>query len=52
MCKHYGRFGHEENNCFEIIGYPPGWGPMEEEGAKQGDLVVAKLVETKAEGRP
>jgi len=25
-CKHCGRLGHEEVNCFEIIGYPPGWG--------------------------
>jgi len=24
--KHCGRFGHEEANFFEIIGYPPGWG--------------------------
>ena len=24
MCKQCGRFGHEEANCFEIIGYPPG----------------------------
>ena len=26
MCKHCGRFGHDKSNCFEIIGYPSGWG--------------------------
>lgn len=25
-CKHCGRYGHDESNCFEVIGYPPGWG--------------------------
>ena len=25
-CKHCGRLGHEETQCYEIIGYPPGWG--------------------------
>jgi len=24
-CGHYGKFGHEEAGCFELIGYPPGW---------------------------
>ena len=26
-CKHCGKRGHEEANCFEIIGYPAGWMP-------------------------
>lgn len=25
-CKHCGRFRHDESSCFEIIGYPSGWG--------------------------
>lgn len=25
-CKVCGRFGHEESSCYEVIGYPPGWG--------------------------
>ncbi|KAJ8432692.1 hypothetical protein Cgig2_016365 [Carnegiea gigantea] len=25
-CKIYGRYGHEETVCYEVIGYPPGWG--------------------------
>jgi len=25
-CRHYGRYGHDETNCYEIIGYPPNWG--------------------------
>jgi len=24
-CKHCGRFGHGEANCYEVIGYPPRW---------------------------
>ena len=24
-CKHYCKYGHEEANCFELIGYPAGW---------------------------
>jgi len=25
-CKICGRYGHEESVCYEVIGYPPGWG--------------------------
>ena len=25
-CRHYGRYGHEESRCYEIIGYLPSWG--------------------------
>lgn len=25
-CNHYGKLGHEEASCFEIIGYPASWG--------------------------
>ena len=25
-CRHCGRIGHEEARCFELIGYPAGWG--------------------------
>ncbi|KAJ8423633.1 hypothetical protein Cgig2_028492 [Carnegiea gigantea] len=25
-CKHYGKLGHEETNCFELVGYPANWG--------------------------
>ena len=25
-CRHCGKYGHEEANCYEIIGYPPNWG--------------------------
>ena len=24
-CKHCGKLGHEEANCFELSGYPAGW---------------------------
>ena len=24
-CKHYGKYDHEEENCYEIVGYPTGW---------------------------
>jgi len=24
-CKHCGKLGHEEANCFELIGYSAGW---------------------------
>ena len=24
-CKHCGKYSHDETNCYEIIGYPPGW---------------------------
>jgi len=24
-CKHCGKIGHEEANCYELVGYPPGW---------------------------
>jgi len=26
-CNHCGKTSHEEQNCFEIIGYPAGWIP-------------------------
>ena len=26
ICKHYGKYGHEEANCYEIVGYPASWG--------------------------
>ncbi|KAJ8422737.1 hypothetical protein Cgig2_015545 [Carnegiea gigantea] len=25
-CKICGRYGHEDSICYEVIGYPPGWG--------------------------
>jgi len=25
-CTHCGKIGHEESNCFELVGYPLGWG--------------------------
>ena len=25
-CTHYGKPGHEQSNCCEIVGYPAGWG--------------------------
>jgi len=25
-CKHCGKLGHEETNCFELVGYPANWG--------------------------
>jgi len=25
-CKHCGKLGHEESNCFELVGYPASWG--------------------------
>ena len=25
-CKICGRYGHDENICYEVIGYPTGWG--------------------------
>ena len=25
-CKHFGKYGHEEANCYELVGYPPNWG--------------------------
>ena len=24
-CNHCGKTGHEEANCFELVGYPAGW---------------------------
>ena len=24
-CEHYGKLGHEEGMCFELVRYPPGW---------------------------
>ena len=26
MCKHCGKFGHDEAACYELIGYPASWG--------------------------
>ena len=23
--RHCGKYGHEENNCYELVGYPVGW---------------------------
>jgi len=37
-CKHCGRFGHDESSCFEIIGYPPGWGPREKGRGQERSL--------------
>ena len=25
-CRHCGQYGHDEVNCYEIIGYPSNWG--------------------------
>lgn len=25
-CRHCGRYGNDESNCYETIGYPPNWG--------------------------
>ena len=25
-CKHCGKLGHEESNCFELVGYSANWG--------------------------
>ena len=33
-CKHCGKIGHEEANCYELIGYPPGWGSRGVRGAR------------------
>ena len=35
-CKICGRYGHEEAVCYEVIGYPPGWGTVAED-----DKIVA-----------
>lgn len=47
-CKHCGRFGHEEANCFEILGYPRD--PVEKEEVEAEDPVAAELAEIEAEG--
>ncbi|KAJ3690345.1 hypothetical protein LUZ61_019509 [Rhynchospora tenuis] len=26
LCSHCGKIGHEISNCFELVGYPEGWG--------------------------
>jgi len=26
MCRHCGKYGHDESECYEIIGYPASWG--------------------------
>ena len=36
-CKHCDKFGHEESGCFEIIGYPPGWGSQGRSRGGQGN---------------
>ena len=30
-CMICGRYGHEEAACYEVIGYPLGWVPMDED---------------------
>ena len=25
-CNHYRKYGHEESNCYELVGYPTNWG--------------------------
>ncbi|KAJ8434658.1 hypothetical protein Cgig2_002204 [Carnegiea gigantea] len=48
-CKHYGKMSHEEQQCYEIIGYPAGWVHGEADVAMTGDkeheTVVGVLVE-------
>ena len=31
ICTICGRYGHEEVACYEVIGYPPGWGTVDED---------------------
>ena len=33
-CRHCGKTRHEEANCFEVIGYPPGWIQWEGRGGR------------------
>ncbi|RZC74234.1 hypothetical protein C5167_049711 [Papaver somniferum] len=33
FCKHYNRFGHSEDGCFQIIGYPEWWGERSRGGS-------------------
>ena len=47
-CKHCGKFDHNEANCFEVIGYPPGWssrGRGRGGRATRGATVVALVVD-------
>ena len=41
-CTHCGKLGHEESNCFEVIGYPGGWGTR---GRGRGEEAVALVEE-------
>jgi len=29
ICTHCGKYGRDESSCYEIVGYPPGWGNRE-----------------------
>ena len=35
-CKHCGRYGHEETNCYEILGYPQNCGSQGRGHGRQG----------------
>ena len=35
-CRHCGKYGHDENGCFELIGYPLGWSSRGGRGGRSG----------------
>ena len=37
-CKHCGKMGDDEAKCFEVIGYPAGWGARAENTVVAADL--------------
>jgi len=50
-CRHYGHFGHEEANYYEIIRYPPSWeSHCRGHGSCGGWTEVGMAVATVAEG--
>ena len=41
-CKICGRYGHAEAACYEVIGYPPSWGPRGRGRGGRGGRVLGK----------
>ena len=54
--RHCGKYGHEENNCYELVGYPVGWsvqrGRSGRGRGRNGKEVQAEEVQDEAEALP